>query len=52
MFGTDRLLSTIRIEAPAGGEALKRGLLRVLDDFTGGTPQTDDITFVVVEKGR
>ena len=50
MFGTDRLLNTIQSEAPLGGESLERGLLRAVERFTGGTPQTDDITFVVVEK--
>jgi len=50
MFGTERLLNTIRSESLLGGEALESGLLRILDNFTGGTPQTDDITFVVIEK--
>ena len=50
MFGTERLLNTIQAEAPGGGGALKSGLLSAIGKFTGGTLQTDDITFVIVEK--
>ncbi len=50
MFGDERLLELIRLEAPAGGRALEQKLLRAIEDFTEGTPQVDDITFVVVEK--
>jgi serine phosphatase RsbU (regulator of sigma subunit) len=50
MLGTDRLLKLIRNHASAGGAALEFGLLRAIEDFTGGTPQSDDITMVIVEK--
>ena len=50
MFGEERLLSIIRQEAPSGSEALERKLLKSIEEFTQGTPQTDDITSVVVEK--
>ena len=50
MFGKKRLLHLIRQEAPAGSHALERKLLKAIAEFTQGTPQTDDITFVVVEK--
>jgi sigma-B regulation protein RsbU (phosphoserine phosphatase) len=50
MFGEERLLQIIQCEAPCGSHAVEQGLLKALDDFTQGTPQTDDITFVVVEK--
>jgi len=50
MFGEERLLDLIRQEAPAGSHALEQKLLRTIADFTQGVPQTDDITFVVVEK--
>ena len=50
MFGEERLRELIRQEAPAGGRALEQRLLRAIEDFTQGTPQIDDITFVVVEK--
>jgi serine phosphatase RsbU (regulator of sigma subunit) len=50
MFGENRLLNLIRQEAPLGSRALEQRLLSAIDEFTEGTPQTDDITFVVVEK--
>jgi serine phosphatase RsbU (regulator of sigma subunit) len=50
MFGEKRLLNIIREAAPAGSHALERKLLDAIDEFTSGTPQTDDITFVVVER--
>jgi serine phosphatase RsbU (regulator of sigma subunit) len=52
MFGEDRLLNIIRQEAPRGSHALELKLLSAIEEFTQGTPQTDDITFVVVEKCR
>ena len=50
MFGEERLLWIIRQEAPSGGHALEQKLLQAIEEFTQGTPQTDDITFVIVEK--
>jgi serine phosphatase RsbU (regulator of sigma subunit) len=50
MFGEARLLNIIRQAAPAGGRALDQMLLKTVEEFTHGTPQADDITFVVVEK--
>ena len=50
MFGEKRLLEIIRQEAPTGGRAVERRFLKAIEDFTQGMPQTDDITFVVVEK--
>ena len=50
MFGEERLLELMRQEAPAGSHALEQKLLLAIEEFTQGTPQTDDITFVVVEK--
>jgi serine phosphatase RsbU (regulator of sigma subunit) len=50
MFGEERLLTLIRQEAPSGSQALNQTLLKAIDEFTQGMPQTDDITLVVVEK--
>jgi serine phosphatase RsbU (regulator of sigma subunit) len=50
MFGEERLLELIRQAAPAGSHVLEYKLLRAIEEFTEGTPQTDDITFVIVEK--
>lgn len=52
MFGEERLLEVIRQEAPTGGHALEQKLLKSIGEFTQGTPQTDDITFVVIEKSQ
>jgi sigma-B regulation protein RsbU (phosphoserine phosphatase) len=50
MFGEERLLELIEQEAPSGSRALEQKLLKAVEEFTQGTPQTDDITFVMVEK--
>jgi len=50
MFGEERLLKIIQQEAPSGSHALERKFLKAIEEFTQGMPQTDDITFVVVEK--
>jgi serine phosphatase RsbU (regulator of sigma subunit) len=52
MFGEQRLLQIIRQEAPSGGPAIEQEFLRAIEEFTEGMAQTDDITFVVVEKYR
>ena len=49
MFGEDRLLKLIRQVAPSGSAALEKKLLQSIEEFTEGTPQTDDVTFVIVE---
>jgi len=50
MFGTGRLLRIIQQHASAGSVALKQKFLSAIEDFTQGVAQTDDITFVIVEK--
>ena len=50
MFGEERLLQIIRQEAPSGSHAIEQKFLKAIEEFTQGMPQTDDITFVVVEK--
>ncbi|MFN0172696.1 MAG: PP2C family protein-serine/threonine phosphatase [Bryobacteraceae bacterium] len=50
VFGEERLLELIQQEAPLGSHALEQKLLKAIGEFTQGMPQTDDITFVVVEK--
>jgi len=50
MFGEERLLEIIQREAPAGSRAVEQRILKGIADFTQSTPQTDDITFMVVEK--
>ncbi len=50
LFGEERLIDMIQQEAPSGSHAIKRTFLKAVEEFTQGMPQTDDITFVVVEK--
>src|SRR6202166_4698253 len=50
MFGEERLLEIIQGEEPAGSPPDEQTILKSIADFTQNTPQTDDITFVVVEK--
>ncbi|MGA2133599.1 MAG: SpoIIE family protein phosphatase [Bryobacteraceae bacterium] len=50
LFGEGRLLRIIRQAAPSGSAALEQAFLKAIAEFTQGTPQTDDITFVVVER--
>jgi len=50
MFGEERLLELIRQEAPSGSRALEHKFLEAIEEFTRGVPQTDDITFVIIEK--
>ena len=50
MFGEERLLEIIQQAAPSGSHAVEQTFLKTIEDFTKGMPQTDDITFVVVEK--
>jgi sigma-B regulation protein RsbU (phosphoserine phosphatase) len=50
MFGKERLLTLIQQEAPSGSHALEQKFLEAIAEFTQGMPQTDDITFVVVQR--
>jgi sigma-B regulation protein RsbU (phosphoserine phosphatase) len=50
MFGEERLLKLIQGEAPFGSQILEQKLLKAIEEFTEGMPQTDDITFVLVER--
>ena len=50
MLGEERVLEVIRRDAPAGSGAVEKGLLQAIAEFTEEIPQTDDITFLVIEK--
>jgi adenylate cyclase len=52
MFGEGRLLKIIQQEAPAGSHALEQKFLQAMEEFTQGMPQSDDITFLIVEKNQ
>jgi serine phosphatase RsbU (regulator of sigma subunit) len=50
MLGEKRLRDMIRQEGATGGEAVERAFLTAVAEFTQGRPQTDDITFMVIER--
>ena len=50
MFGEERLRQIILQEAGAGSHVLERKLLEAMEKFTRGIGQTDDITFILLEK--
>jgi serine phosphatase RsbU (regulator of sigma subunit) len=52
VFGEEGLREIIEREAPSGGHAIERGCLKALEEFTQGMPQTDDITFAIVERNQ
>jgi serine phosphatase RsbU (regulator of sigma subunit) len=50
MFGEERLRTIIKQWASSGSDVIEQKLLEAVEEFTQGMPQTDDITFVVVQK--
>ena len=50
MLGEKKLREIVRQHGVSGGRALEQQFLKVIEKFTQGMPQTDAITFVVVEK--
>jgi serine phosphatase RsbU (regulator of sigma subunit) len=50
MYGEERLIHLIGEYASCGAQKLKETLLRSIEQFTEGMPQTDDITCVLVQK--
>lgn len=49
VFGKERLMQIVKDEAPNGMHALNQSLLGAIEAFTVGVPQSDDITFVLVQ---
>jgi serine phosphatase RsbU (regulator of sigma subunit) len=52
IFDEARVREIIRRDAPSGSRAVEQGFLKAIQDFTQGKPQTDDITFLIVEKNN
>ncbi len=50
MLGEERLRAILQREAASGSHAVEEDFLQAIEGFTRGLPQTDDITFVIVEK--
>lgn len=49
-FGLDRLYDVFRNTAPSGAHAILAAFSKAVADFVGGSPQSDDITIIAVEK--
>jgi transposase len=49
-YGEYRLLNAIRNHHALPAQELSDQILRDIDDFTGGHPQSDDITFVIIKE--
>ncbi|MFO7652861.1 MAG: SpoIIE family protein phosphatase [Candidatus Krumholzibacteriia bacterium] len=50
MFGEGALLDVVRRSARLGAEGIKEAILAAVASHTAGTPQSDDITLVVVKR--
>ncbi len=50
MFGEERLIEVIRKSGAGGVAALEEAIFEALDSFTQGMDQTDDITFILLER--
>jgi len=49
-FGMERMADTFRLAAPLGAEAVVSQVQEELRQFTGESPQMDDITLVAIER--
>ena len=50
MFEEERLIQLVQEFGPSGGEVLEEKILESLDQFTRGMSQSDDITFLLIER--
>jgi len=50
MFGEERLINVIRQCALLGCKELERSVLQTIQEFTEGMAQTDDMTFLIVQR--
>ncbi len=49
-FGFERMLHSVRATAMTGPAAVIKRLIDDLRNFVGSTPQSDDITLIVIRK--
>jgi sigma-B regulation protein RsbU (phosphoserine phosphatase) len=52
MFGQERLQSILKGNASGSAEQVCQAVLKALEDFTGDTPPSDDMTLLVVKRQR
>jgi len=49
-FGLDRMAESVRTSVANGAQAIVKGVLDELRNFTGSQPQNDDITLIAIRK--
>ncbi|HEX4706999.1 MAG TPA: GAF domain-containing SpoIIE family protein phosphatase [Candidatus Udaeobacter sp.] len=49
-FGLDRLMQSVRASANGGAQAIVKKITEDVREFTGPTPQNDDITLIAIRK--
>ncbi|HSR69114.1 MAG TPA: SpoIIE family protein phosphatase [Acidobacteriota bacterium] len=50
MYGEERLIELLKNSGASGGEAVEDKIFETLEEFTQGHDQTDDITFMLIER--
>ena len=49
-FGVDRMMQSVRASANAGAQAIVKGIIEDVREFTGSVPQNDDMTLIAIRK--
>ncbi len=49
-FGIDRMMQSVRASANDGAQAIVKRIIGDVREFTGATPQNDDITLIAIRK--
>jgi sigma-B regulation protein RsbU (phosphoserine phosphatase) len=50
LFGEERLKATVQAHADASAQELQEAILAAVEEFTAGTPLSDDLTLFVVKR--
>ncbi len=50
LFGEDRFIAVVRENRSSSAREIQNAILVAISDFTGGSPQSDDITLVVIKR--
>ncbi len=52
LFGEERLIQVIKRHRTGTAREMQNAILAAINDFAGNSPQSDDITLVVIKKGK
>jgi sigma-B regulation protein RsbU (phosphoserine phosphatase) len=52
LFGTERLEAVIKQNSNASSEELVEHIIREVQEFTSGAPQSDDITLLILHRSQ